>query len=699
MNRMATRAALLLTVLWVLQRLRRAASWASALTRQLPSPVLVTVVERTPLDQLRQCHEAEQSAMKELAMTELGGNEGSPWQLIRRQFPKLWRASSLSASEQEEEYGEKEQIAALRRVHENSHHTSQAAQQALAKLLPTATPSSRAGYLRTLPAILGEKPARKWQEEWVELQQEHLGSSSSAGTTCNGGNTTGAKASIKAAQEEVVKKKKYIDDLIAAGWDRQHAEAFMLLATVPRPLAQALEKRDNQFAASTYALSEAVQYGIDLQRERHRNEGAQIRIAPKLYKNLYGDGGLESADPAWGDIERADHTGFQGLTSYMFVRASCRADNFTAEGFWGTNKRKERDAPKYVLIPSDVVCFESAPMDDVGHHEALMTAEDIGSFPPNTLYHLVRVEEAGQWEAPGGSFPRRRLLVVRASYLPSTSCSGGNAAESKMVSMPRTLHYASRDAYVQGLNDILSRPTLTLDQEFTRGKEWVDWKGAKHRLQDEWRYVNGPAQPSEMSAGRRDENNEGKLPEEFQQEVNDHIRQRRQQLAGRAQMLPEEHAYLTLDEVLAVRLYSGPSYQVINEYLRQIGHLTGEFRQHVAHDPGLTFSATVSHLCRAIRKLAAVSTEEEATAPLLRGVRGELPRTFWTPDEHGRICAVDMAFMSTSLSRSTPISYLGDGDNVLWELEPQLQSDVAFHRGADISLLSQFAKEREVVSR
>ena len=61
------------------------------------------------------------------------------------------------------------------------------------------------------------------------------------------------------------------------------------------------------------------------------------------------------------------------------------------------------------------------------------------------------------------------------------------------------------------------------------------------------------------------------------------------------------------------------------------------------------------------------------------------------------ICAVDKAFMSTSLSRDTPIHYMGDGNNVLWELEPQLQSDVAFHRGADISLLSQFAAEQEVL--
>ena len=34
--------------------------------------------------------------------------------------------------------------------------------------------------------------------------------------------------------------------------------------------------------------------------------------------------------------------------------------------------------------------------------------------------------------------------------------------------MPRTLHYSQRDAYVRGLDDILARPALTLEQEFSR---------------------------------------------------------------------------------------------------------------------------------------------------------------------------------------------------------------------------------------
>ena len=54
--------------------------------------------------------------------------------------------------------------------------------------------------------------------------------------------------------------------------------------------------------------------------------------------------------------------------------------------------------------------------------------------------------------------------------------------------------------------------------------------------------------------------------------------------------------------------------------------------------------------------------------------------------------------MSTSCSRETPISYMEpDGPNVLWELYPRKESDGGFHHGADISLLSQFPCEKEVL--
>merc|ERR1712039_41118 len=108
----------------------------------------------------------------------------------------------------------------------------------------------------------------------------------------------------------------------------------------------------------------------------------------------------------------------------------------------------------------------------------------------------------------------------------------------------------------------------------------------------------------------------------------------------------------------------------------------GSYRKVVNENVELTFSATVCHLCHAIRKLAAVATEQEMKEPLFRAVRGVLPKTFWFEDK-GMVCALDYAFMSTSRKKETPLGYMDKTPfNVLWELSPQAADATAFHYGA-----------------
>ena len=114
--------------------------------------------------------------------------------------------------------------------------------------------------------------------------------------------------------------------------------------------------------------------------------------------------------------------------------------------------------------------------------------------------------------------------------------------------------------------------------------------------------------------------------------------------------------------------------------------------------PELTYSATVGHIARAIRKLSVIATDAEMASGTYRGVRGQLPASFWQPDEKGLICATDTAFMSTSRQVETPIDYMDPaGENLLWKLQTNEPDDSGFHFGADISMLSQFAGEREVL--
>ena len=293
--------------------------------------------------------------------------------------------------------------------------------------------------------------------------------------------------------------------------------------------------------------------------------------------------------------------------------------------------------------------------------------------------------------------PNCRLLLVRATFkFPARPRLTRRKATHKMCDELASLTYGTRQTYIDGLNDILHKPILTMEQEWQREFTWVDREDHKYTSAKEWAYVTGPAIPEDCTPGRRDAANEGKTPENFMQEVNDEIR--RHWLERKDTHDVPAINLITLDEVLSVRLYTGPGHQPINEFLRQIAKLSGRLRLALAKSATYTFAATVANVWHAIRKLLAITPPSQMQSPLYRGVRGELPTTFWVEDEQKMVCAVEGGFMSTSKNKETPIKYMAEGHhNILWMIEAKDESDVAFHRGADVSRLSQFAAEEEVL--
>jgi len=357
-------------------------------------------------------------------------------------------------------------------------------------------------------------------------------------------------------------------------------------------------------------------------------------------------------------------------------------------------------APTYRLEPaqSDVVCFESLPAHSQGQptfSSTIQTHGDSGVFPPNTLFRLKSVIQPGEWVAPGGTRPRQRLLVVTAVF----KTEGGawtRDADSKFVGSSVTFTYGGRDMFVKGIDDVIKAPVLRLVDEFTRDFTWHDWKNQKYSLKEEWHYVNGCATTQGCTAGARDLQHIGMEPRDFLAKVNAYIRARRDQGCGDS--LGDEFAFLTTDEVLAVRLFTGPAYQPICDFLRQVSKLSSEYRTAMSTYARLTFSATVGHLCSAIRKIAAVATVEEMHQPLFRGARGDLTESFWVKDKFGQCSAVDASFMSTTRQAGTTIAYMSrEMRNVLWKIRGQSETGSGYHFGADLSMLSQFAAEKEIV--
>ena len=580
----------------------------------------------------------------------------------------------------------------LRAVIMRAHASLRAAEAALAsQAREQRSSASRKCFLVSLEDLIGPPPDRGWRDELEEntalVWPREIWTTEEHGHCFQ--NRNDCRRHLADVLDRSLLRWTEKDVGVHPAWTESLVRAFHSLSW-PRPrrvIAYGLREGVATFAACTYALGDVLDHVSMAQ------EGGPM--PPRLYRALHGRFGLCDDEPLWSELEVPDAAGFKGLTSRSLTKGTCDARSFAPDGF----AQYQWESQSNVVQQSDVVCFESAPTDEQGHHAAIMLpglgGGSFGCFPPNCPFRLKQIVAAGEWEAPGACFPRRRLLVVTATYWqPPTSLRGATEG-GKLCGHVATLQYGTRASYVAGIDDLIAAPLLTMADEFSREGEWCDWKGVQYTLRSEWEYVNGRAFVVAGTPGVRDACNHGKLPTDFLAEANRWIAQQRAMSHGTS--LPEEHALLTLDEVLALRLYSGPAYQPLNAFLREIGKLSGMHRQAMARHPGLTFTATVAHICAAIRKLAAVATPEEATAPLWRGVRGELPPSFWVRDSVGLVCAVKTAFMSTSRARATPIAYMGAGPNVLWALQPRTESDAAYHTGADISLLSQFGREAETL--
>ena len=500
-----------------------------------------------------------------------------------------------------------------------------------------------------------------------------------------------------------------IAKLVQAGWPAEDAKAFELLASMRQPIAKALRSEDPRFSASTYKMCRV------LSEAERRQKDSSAPVAPPLYRNFEGTSGLIEDDPAWINILKADLYGFRGLTSSSMVRAFCKKSSCKGateedprSGFAVSVRGDGGKKELRTVVDSAVVCFESEPDDRRGRHTAVMVGKDRGAFPPNTLFSLKEVQDRFFYE-PGGVWIEQPLYVVSATWSdPSLSASGMEGADmSQLISSINVLHYGRRGDFARGL-DTLFLPGLTMEMEFDRDLSWKDHKGERYTLREEWAYVTGRAQSTpNCTPGHRDQRNDGKTVEDFRKAANDFIARRRaarsqskESVGGRSRWLEDEFAYLSVDDVLAIRLYTGPAYQPINAFLREVSKLTGSYRIELARHPGSSFACTVSNIIGAIRKLSDVAIAEDYEKPLYRGVRGELPARFWLFDdeETQEISATDYGFMSTSRDKMTSLMYMdAHGPNVLWEVFPAAPTPEGFHFGADVSMLSQFSHETEVL--
>jgi hypothetical protein len=143
---------------------------------------------------------------------------------------------------------------------------------------------------------------------------------------------------------------------------------------------------------------------------------------------------------------------------------------------------------------------------------------------------------------------------------------------------------------------------------------------------------------------------------------------------------------LRKEEIIALRLYTGPMFQKYNGVLRK-GKEEGssQFR-------GMPFATTLHAINSGLLKLQKV-TSIPAGHKVYRGLGGmRLPERFWKPDQYGCKGGVEFGFMSTTENRDVALRYSRGKLPTLLEI-----SVGQVDRGAKIGFLSQYPTEDEIL--
>ncbi|KAK3261181.1 hypothetical protein CYMTET_29901 [Cymbomonas tetramitiformis] len=152
-----------------------------------------------------------------------------------------------------------------------------------------------------------------------------------------------------------------------------------------------------------------------------------------------------------------------------------------------------------------------------------------------------------------------------------------------------------------------------------------------------------------------------------------------------AELAAVGHATLLREEVIALRLYTGPMFAKYNPLLRQV--LSGK------EYTGNRYVNTIIAINSGILKLSKI----QKAVKVFRGLSGGLlPDEFWRPNDHGVKGGVEMAFMSTTTSEEVALQYADSSDERKAAFVFEVQMGMV-DRGADISPFSQYPHEKEIV--
>jgi hypothetical protein len=566
--------------------------------------------------------------------------------------------------------------------------------------------STRSKFLQTLEQVVGLEPPQEpseWKDEqkWIELLTEgsHLAYNTTFEEMCKRlSNCASAELFfpyfVKNGQRQMA---------LNAGYSSNEAECLELLTScaVRAAVGKAAKEGSSRYASVTHDIYNVIAKHV-----------AGNEVAPKCYRHLTGYGGLALEDPVWKKIDQPDASGWMGMTCFApLLLYPPKEEFYSPEGIGvmagGTLSGLQ-------VMNSTVVAFDFMAPEGQALHSALFSgAEGIHEtyiLPPLTSLEVVNIQDS--FEYLPGKMINQKLVTVRPTFLlPAKKVHGQHGNQgSRFADDHSFLSFGTSEDAVRGMEDVTEKPVLTMEQEWARNDQWQNWNGTQFFAWEEFLYVTSPivlsVQKTGQGVGRRDAGRDGWTPQQFVDAINKHIENmasthrsrgtsthRRESMTSHNQDVPQ----LSLQEVVAIRLYTGPGYTPINNFLREIAKLGAVWRKQLSHMPALTYSSTVGHLINGLRKIVRFNSQAQFCS-VFRAVRGELPETFWLKNGHGKVDPTDFAFISTSVDEAVCKEFMDLTQlNVLFEMQCTSENYDGFNSGADLSLLSQWPMEKEML--
>jgi len=118
-------------------------------------------------------------------------------------------------------------------------------------------------------------------------------------------------------------------------------------------------------------------------------------------------------------------------------------------------------------------------------------------------------------------------------------------------------------------------------------------------------------------------------------------------------------AGLTIEEVIALWLYTGPAFQHYNQHLRSLGEaMKGGGAPQMRAKKEHQYTTTIHAIASAVKKVARITPVPQG-GNVYRGMSGvRLPDTLQVLDEYGCRGGVELGFMSTSTSKEQALKYI-----------------------------------------